>query len=355
MPHTRPNASQLGSTAHTQARPSGSPHKRSAPSAARVTLPVTPAPETEQRYASGRARAAGSAPEVTLVAVVVTLLGEEPSVRVMATADNGLSLPTAPYRLDAASSLDQALRDGVSSTIGLEFGHLEQLDCNALVDPASASNRLSIGYLALANLSDVPGAVSESAWKSWYAFFPWEDWRRGRPSILGELLEPRLRVWSETGGDDEAVGALTRLERVRMAFGLDGIGWDEERVVERLDLLERAGVMTDLAQELPPDHRRTLAVAIGRLRSRIKSRPVIFDLMPERFTLFELQRTVEAILGPHLHKQNFRRLVEHMGLVEPTDEIKSHTGGRPAKLFRFRQSVLHERLQPGVRVRTARG
>jgi hypothetical protein len=94
---------------------------------------------------------------------------------------------------------------------------------------------------------------------------------------------------------------------------------------------------------------------MSRLRSRIKSRPLVFDLMPARFTLYELQRTVEAILGPHLHKQNFRRLVEHMGLVEPTDEMKSHTGGRPAKLFRFRQACLLERLQPGVRVRGARG
>jgi hypothetical protein len=294
---------------------------------------------------------------IALVAVVVTLIGEEPSVRLLPGPANRLRLPTAPYRLDAGLSLDQALRDGVSSSIGLDLGHLEQLDCSALIEAASTSSHLSIGYLALAHLNQDVSTANAAGWKSWYAFFPWEDWRRGRPSILGELIEPRLRQWADTGTGSEidAVGGLTRLERVRMVFGLDGIGWDEERVVERLDLLEQAGVMTDLAKELQPDHRRTLAVAISRLRSRIKSRPVIFDLMPEQFTLFELQRTVEAILGPHLHKQNFRRLVEHMGLVEPTDDIKNHTGGRPAKLFRFRQSVLHERLQPGVRVRTARG
>jgi hypothetical protein len=73
--------------------------------------------------------------------------------------------------------------------------------------------------------------------------------------------------------------------------------------------------------------------------------------MPEEFTLFELQKTVEAILGSRLHKQNFRRLVESGGLVDATAEVRTHTGGRPAKLFRFRREVLHERPAPGVRVR----
>ena len=77
--------------------------------------------------------------------------------------------------------------------------------------------------------------------------------------------------------------------------------------------------------------------------------------MPELFTLFELQKTVEAILGPHLHKQNFRRLVETGGLVEPTGEYRFRTGGRPAQLYRFRRDVLLERPAPGVRIKTGRG
>ncbi len=75
-----------------------------------------------------------------------------------------------------------------------------------------------------------------------------------------------------------------------------------------------------------------LASAIADLRRSIKSRPDVFELMPELFTLFELQKTVEGILGPHLHKQNFRRLVEGEGLVEPTNEHRQRTGGRPARL-----------------------
>ena len=109
-----------------------------------------------------------------------------------------------------------------------------------------------------------------------------------------------------------------------------------------------------LSHPLSGEHTRLLASAIGDIRRSVKSRPVIFELMPETFTLFELQKTVEAILGPHLHKQNFRRLVEGEGLVEPTGERRYRTGGRPAQLYRFRHTVLLERPAPGVRVKAAR-
>jgi hypothetical protein len=98
------------------------------------------------------------------------------------------------------------------------------------------------------------------------------------------------------------------------------------------------------------DHRRILATAISRLRGKLKYRPVVFELMGETFTLTELQRTVEAISGRHLHKQNFRRLVENGQLVEPTGASSTTTGGRPAALFRFRREVLQERPAPGFRL-----
>jgi hypothetical protein len=98
------------------------------------------------------------------------------------------------------------------------------------------------------------------------------------------------------------------------------------------------------------DHRRILATAIARLRGKMKYRPVVFELMPPIFTLLELQRTVEAISGIRLHKQNFRRLVAEQGLVEPTGQLAPSARGRPAELFRFRREVLGERHAPGVRL-----
>jgi hypothetical protein len=82
----------------------------------------------------------------------------------------------------------------------------------------------------------------------------------------------------------------------------------------------------------------------------LKYRPVIFELMDAQFTLTALQNTVEAISGRHLHKQNFRRLVENAALVEPTGETSTTTGGRPAALFRFRREVIQERPAPGLRL-----
>ncbi len=96
------------------------------------------------------------------------------------------------------------------------------------------------------------------------------------------------------------------------------------------------------------DHRRLLATALGRLRGKLKYRPVVFELLPTTFTLLRLQRVVEALAGAPLHKQNFRRLVETAGLVEGTGVLESRPVGRPAELFRFRREVLRERRAPGV-------
>lgn len=85
------------------------------------------------------------------------------------------------------------------------------------------------------------------------------------------------------------------------------------------------------------DHRRILATGLGRLRGKLRYRPVAFELTPAEFTLSELQRVVESVAGVALHKQNFRRGVERTGLVEGLGRQDSDTGGRPAELFRFRR------------------
>src|SRR4029434_11311987 len=95
-----------------------------------------------------------------------------------------------------------------------------------------------------------------------------------------------------------------------------------------------------LGEPMRFDHRRILATAIARLRAKLKYRPVVFELMSREFTLTELQRTVEAISGRHLHQHNVRRLVENGALVEPTGDATQQKRGRPAALFRFRREVL---------------
>jgi hypothetical protein len=81
---------------------------------------------------------------------------------------------------------------------------------------------------------------------------------------------------------------------------------------------------------------------------------VFFELMPETFTLLQLQRTVEALAGRRLHKQNFRRLIDSQNLVEETGALAQDTGGRPAKLFRYRRDVQTERAIAATRLPLAR-
>jgi hypothetical protein len=76
--------------------------------------------------------------------------------------------------------------------------------------------------------------------------------------------------------------------------------------------------------------------------------------MPDAFTLLQLQRTMEAVAGRLLHKPNFRRLIEQQALVEETGGVINSTGGRPAKLFRFRRDVMLERSAAGTKLPLAR-
>ncbi|MDH3581427.1 MAG: NAD regulator, partial [Hyphomicrobiales bacterium] len=196
--------------------------------------------------------------------------------------------------------------------------------------------------------------------------------RNGKPEILIREIEPRLKEWARRAHARDGEPALSPTERLRICFAIGATSWDEEKTLERYELLYEAGLMAEAARDgrdaatlwdgLPSlgrpmrhDHRRILATAMGRLRAKLKYRPVIFELMPDAFTLFELQKMVEAIFGAHLHKQNFRRLVENAGLVEPTGDVSTATGGRPAKCYRFRREVLLERPAPGVRVKAGRG
>jgi hypothetical protein len=193
-----------------------------------------------------------------------------------------------------------------------------------------------------------------------YDFLPWEDWRRGRPRALDESIVPALRAWSELAADESR--RRRRHDRVDLAFGQGRSRWNSELVLERYELLYEAGQVAESHTDAVPkgrgggfgsaamavDHRRIVATAVGRLRGKLKYRPVVFELMPEEFTLLQLQRTVEALAGTTLHKQNFRRLVDRGGLVEGTGRRHAQTGGRPAELFRFRREVVLERVAPGV-------
>ena len=96
--------------------------------------------------------------------------------------------------------------------------------------------------------------------------------------------------------------------------------------------------------ETPPlafDHADILAYAVRRLRYKLEYSAVGFQLLPAEFTLSELQRTYEIILGEHLDKRNFRRRMLEAGIIEPTPNLRGGEG-RPARLYRYREDAVAE-------------
>src|SRR5580658_9419508 len=92
--------------------------------------------------------------------------------------------------------------------------------------------------------------------------------------------------------------------------------------------------------ELPAlafDHRQIVEYAHQRIRNKLDYTNVGFELLPEKFTLTELQLVHEAILGQALDKRNFRRKIIQKGIVKPTKEWQ-HTGRKPPQLYRFSEN-----------------
>jgi Uncharacterized conserved protein len=305
-----------------------------------------------------------AAPTIDLSAVIMAATPDEPRVlTVRSDPQQPEGLPSGPLQ-SQHRTLEMGLRSWVTEQTQLTLGYVEQLytfgdrDRAEAHDP-NAGHALSIAYLALVQEAR-PAGLAHASWQNWYDYLPWEDWRDGRPKAL-DVIEPALKAWARAGGKPLR---QFREERIELTFGFEAGTWTDERVLERYELLYEAGLVPEALRDgataakariapgkpMALDHRRILATAIGRLRGKIKYRPVIFELMPAAFTLLDLQRTVEALSGIRLHKQNFRRLVEMQGLVEETGEVTTKTGGRPARLVRFRREVLLERPAPGVRL-----
>lgn len=262
------------------------------------------------------------------------------------------ALPAGPFQF-GHRSLQAGLRAWVEQQTHHPLGYVEQLYTFADHDRTASAGQhvISVSYLGLTRAAPAAGVAGE--WRSWYHYLPWEDHRAGPPEVIAAQLLAPLRAWVESGPP-----ASDRRQRVVLSFGLDGHVWNEELVLQRYELLYEAGLVAEHAmasgsgvgEAMLFDHRRILATAMARLRAKIKYRPVVFELMPAVFTLLQLQRCVEAIAGRLVHKQNFRRLIEQQELVEETGESTHETGGRPAKLFRFRREVLAERAIAGSKL-----
>lgn len=300
---------------------------------------------------------------IGLSAVILSVEGDTPLFLSTKRAGQVAALPFGAFDPATDRTFELALRGWVAAQTGFTLGYVEQLytfgDRNRETPDEKEApieddvRMISVGYLALTPEPAKVAAKFDAQWRNWYLHFPWEDHREGRPTIVDQIIAPKLQTW--------AAGNAQRQDRVRLAFGLDNQAWIEERALERYELLYEAGLVSEavrdanlpsqeieLGEPMASDHRRILATAISRLRGKLKYRPVVFDLVGKEFTLYALQRVVESILGLRLHKQNFRRALDRTDVVKGTGKMETGTGGRPAELYTFRKELLKQRVVMGV-------
>lgn len=312
-------------------------------------------------------RVTGERVGTELVAVVTAVAEGRPLVL---TADEGRRLPSGPLRSEHRS-MQAGLSAWVEQQTRHRLGYVEQLYTFADPDRSAAGGRIvSVSYLGL---TQPPTDRGDTGWWDWYTYFPWEDRRPGADGgrLVDEVIRPFLAAWVDRGVD--GADRERRELRTEVCFGLAGRPWSPELVLQRYELLHAAGLIPEArcaaetaagartdeltagsavvpGQPMQGDHRRILSTGIARLRAKIQYHPVVFELMPDSFTLGQLQLVVEALAGRALHKQNFRRLVMQQDLVEPTGETYTETGGRPARRFRFRRAILDERTVAGTKL-----
>lgn len=281
-----------------------------------------------------------------LVAVLVAVTDGQ--ARVL-TTHHGQALPSGPLS-PVHRSLQNGVRVWVEEQTAQPLGYVEQLYTFADTGRSAKQLWLMVSYLGLVNEVESTNLNLQAKWQDWYVYFPWED-RRSEHTERNRVIMAALDGWISCADDTDS--QQFRQQRVDMYWGRSEWSWSEELVLQRYEMLYEVGLLPESAQcieacvpytgqRMQGDHRRILATALSRLRAKIKYRPLIFDLMPPIFTLLQLQQAIEALAGLTLHKPNFRRLIQHQDLIEPTGQSVMQERGRPAQLYRFKPNVLKE-------------
>ena len=189
--------------------------------------------------------------EIGLNAAIVSVASRSPRILAVSDeqGDSRDGLPFGPFDPARYRTFETSLRASVEQQTALDLGYIEQLYTfgdQGRHRSAGSTHMVSVGYLALTRTDAENNARLAEAgahWRDWYSYLPWEDWRQGRPVLIDQIILPALRQWEKAGHQDERMGLPQRRTRTRLAFGLDDFPWDEERVLERYELLYEAGLV----------------------------------------------------------------------------------------------------------------
>ena len=186
--------------------------------------------------------------------------------------------------------MQSGLRAWVERQTGHPLGYIEQLYTFADRDRTVTSTQrvISISYLGLTR--EGSGDVASTGWHGWYDYFPWEDHRAGVPSLVPDILVPRLPAWADerrrpSMRHDRRQRAASLLVSMiatgtRNSFCSDTNCSTKPRWWRRPRAAGHGNPPSVPGRPMIADHRRILATGIASLRTKIKYRPVVFELMP---------------------------------------------------------------------------
>ena len=97
--------------------------------------------------------------------------------------------------------------------------------------------------------------------------------------------------------------------------------------------------------QLYSDHNKMVTMALKMMRQKIKTAPISFRLLPQLFTLTQLQRLYEAVMGEEVDKRNFRKRIKDMDFIEKTELIDKKSSKRGAALYRFNKKTYNDNFK----------
>ncbi|MEK3887984.1 NUDIX hydrolase [Bacillus sp. FSL K6-3431] len=226
---------------------------------------------------------------------------------------NQWALPGGFVQMD--ESLEDAAYRELKEETNVEDVYLEQLYTWGNVDRDPRTRIISVSYLALVDHKKLTISSGDDAEEA--------EWFNA--SLKMQKEEKKMM---EDGFVKKEIFLLTlKNEEITMTADV---------VVNRVKSGKVENVHTEitLSDGIAFDHAKIIVYALDRLRNKIQYTDIVFTLMPDSFTLTELQKVYETILDKKLIKANFRRKVSHM--VMETNEYTTDAGHRPSQLFSFK-------------------